>query len=447
MNMFKKNICRAYENILLSFKKENINFKKKYFCNCEKKDVNKIKFTKHKKENGHTFSHLFLETEIYFEFKANVFYRGRCLRSLCEMSTFDEIVFLLLYKKMPNKTELNENINYLKKEYIQFVENEKNIIKIMKILKNNNLLELIRICILNLSLFEENNKDMNLNYYKILAISLRLLSIFYSQNNLCENIFTDKEYDNVCLFILQNYSNNNMLESNTPKLKWNENKDVEKVDEIMDKSETSKTDKEKLLNVLLTLICETNINENIFLLRLISNMNEKNNYFNIYLCAITFYIDTFKNINFDLSFKSFLNLDIYSKEQTEDDINDIIMDIPNVDLFFYKNNFFLKKKNILKKYLTDYCNNQSQQSIYILNHFTKIEDIFLKYKNKYPSPYYYSMLTFYLLNIPVNLLPTIYFLSRLPSIIAHINEQKQNKKIVKYSSIYVGNLPTDIYQP
>lgn len=245
---------------------------------------------------------------------------------------------------MPNKTELNENINYLKKEYIQFVENEKNIIKIMKILKNNNLLELIRICILNLSLFEENNKDMNLNYYKILAISLRLLSIFYSQNNLCENIFTDKEYDNVCLFILQNYSNNNMLESNTPKLKWNENKDVEKVDEIMDKSETSKTDKEKLLNVLLTLICETNINENIFLLRLISNMNEKNNYFNIYLCAITFYIDTFKNINFDLSFKSFLNLDIYSKEQTEDDINDIIMDIPNVDLFFYKNNFFLKKK-------------------------------------------------------------------------------------------------------
>lgn len=72
MNMFKKNICRAYENILLSFKKENINFKKKYFCNCEKKDVNKIKFTKHKKENGHTFSHLFLETEIYFEFKGNL---------------------------------------------------------------------------------------------------------------------------------------------------------------------------------------------------------------------------------------------------------------------------------------------------------------------------------------------------------------------------------------
>ncbi|CAD2095499.1 citrate synthase-like protein, putative [Plasmodium vinckei] len=442
MNMFKKNICRVYENMLLYLKKENINFKKIYFCNYKKNDVDKVKFVKYKKENGHTFSHLFLETEIYFEFKGKVFYRGHNLKSLCEMTTFDETVFLLLYKKLPNNTELDEKRNYLKNEYIRFVENEKNIIKIMEILKSNNLLELIRMCILDLSLVEENNKDINLNYYKILAISLRLLSIFYSKNNLCESMFTDKVYDNVCFEIIRNCSNNNTLVNNVPKLEYNKSTGVDKIDEMEDKK-----DKEKLLNVLLTLICESNINENIFLLRLISNMNEKNNYFNIYLCAISFYIDIFKNINFDLSFKSFLNLDIYSKKQTEDDINELIMDIPNVDLFFYKNNFFLKKKNILKKYLTDYCNSQSQQCIDILNHFIKIEDMFFKYKNKYPSPYYYSMLTFYLLNIPVDLLPTIYFLSRLPSIIAHINEQKQNKKIVKYSSVYVGNVPTDIYQP
>ncbi|SCM19109.1 citrate synthase-like protein, putative [Plasmodium chabaudi adami] len=441
MNMFKKNICRVYENMLLYLKKENINFKKKYFCNYEKNDVKKVKFVKYKKENGHTFSHLFLETEIYFEFKGNVFYRGHNLKRLCEMTTFDETAFLLLYKKLPNSTELDEKKNYLKNEYIHFVENEKNIIKIIEMLKSKNLLELIRMCILDLSLVEEHNKDINLNYYKILAISLRLLYIFHLQNGLCENTFTDKAYDNVCLFIVQNYSNHNMLSNHVSKLECNQGTGVNKIDEVVDKK-----DKEKLLNVLLTLICESNINENIFLLRLISNMNEENNYFNIYLCAITFYIDIFKNINFDLSLKSFLNLDIYSKKQTEDDINELIGGIPNVDLFFYKNNFFLKKKNILKKYLTDYCNNQSQQSIDTLNHFIKIEDMFFKHKNKYPSPYYYSMLTFYLLNIPVDLLPTIYFLSRLPSIIAHINEQKQNKKIVKYSSVYVGNVPTDIYQ-
>ncbi|KEG00329.1 citrate synthase-like protein, putative [Plasmodium vinckei vinckei] len=438
MNMFKKNICRVYENMFLYLKKENINFKKKYFCKYEKNDVDKVKFVKYKKESGHTFSHLFLETEIYFEFKGNVFYRGHNLKSLCEMTTFDETVFLLLYKKLPNSKELDEKRNYLKNEYIRFVENEKNIIKIMEILKSNNLLELIRMCILNLSLVEKNNKDINLNYYKILAISLRLLSIFYSKNNLCESMFTD----NVCLFILRIISNNNMLANNMPKVECNKSTCVDKTDDIVDKK-----DKEKLLNVLLTVICESNINENIFLLRLISNMNEKNNYFNIYLCAISFYIDIFKNINFDLTFKSFLNLDIYSKKQTDDEINEVITNIPNVDLFFYKNNFFLKKKNILKKYLTDYCNSQSQQSIDILNHFIQIEDMFFKYKNKYPSPYYYSMLIFYLLNIPVDLLPTIYFLSRLPSIITHINEQKENKKIVKYSSVYVGNVPTDIYQP
>ncbi|CRH01041.1 citrate synthase-like protein, putative [Plasmodium relictum] len=398
------------------FLKNSFFFEKKYLS--FNKNHEKIK-----KESDQTLPHIMLETEIFFEFK-EIFYRGFNICDLCELSTFDEIIFLLLYGRLPNLKELNEKKNYFENVFKNF--DGKKILKVNEIFENSNLLELIRICMLNFSLHEKNNNDINLSYYKVLACSLRLITLFYTNKKDYSEIY-EKKFDNFCSIFIENCSakwkirkkGNEKIACEKEKLNENENK--------------IKKEKIKLLNILLILISENNINEKTYLIRMMSNIED--NYFNICLSAASFYIDIFKKINFDLSLKSFLNFDFSSIDKNKYEMHKI----SNINFFFYRNCFFLKKSNVLKQYLMNYCSNTSQSSLDILNHFTKIENIFLKRENKYASSYYYTLLTFYLLDIPMEFLSVLYFLARLLSFTAHINEQKKNNKIVKYSSVYIGN--------
>ncbi|KNG75342.1 hypothetical protein PFMG_01390 [Plasmodium falciparum IGH-CR14] len=169
---------------------------------------------------------------------------------------------------------------------------------------------------------------------------------------------------------------------------------------------------------------------------MISNMCT--NYFNICISMVTFYIDIFKEINLHTSLQYFLNFKMFqNKKENKDIINDNIEE-NQLNFFFLKNNNFNKKNNILKKIITDYCKVTSQHNINILNHFIQVENYFLKHKNKYPSLYYYTLLLFHILNIPLYYYPSFYFISRLLSFTAHINEQKENNKIIKYAGVYMG---------
>ncbi|CRG93673.1 citrate synthase-like protein, putative [Plasmodium gallinaceum] len=400
------------------FLKKNFFFEKKYISSNKKNE----KITK---ENCQILPNIILETEIFFEFK-EIFYRGFNLCDLCKMSTFDEIIFLLLYGRLANLKELDEKKNYFESIFRNF--DERKIFKINEILENSNFLELLRICMFNFSLLEKNNNDINLSYYKILACSLRLIMVFYS-NKKDHLRINEKKFDNFCSFFIENCD-----------FRWKTmKKDIENTtyekDRLNENENKIKKEKIKLLNILLILICENNINEKTFLIRMISNIND--NYFNICLSAVTFYIDIFKKIDFNSSLESFLNFEFSPNNITKYEMDKK----SNINFFFYRNCFFLKKSNILKQYLVKYCSNTYKSNLDILNHFMKIENFFLKCENKYASSYYYTLLTFYLLDISAELLPVLYFLSRLLSFTTHINEQKKNNKIIKYSSTYIGNPP------
>ncbi|SOV77437.1 citrate synthase-like protein, putative [Plasmodium reichenowi] len=429
------------------FLKNNI----KCFCNNNKnKKYEKIK--KEKKHIDDTTS-LFLETEIFFEHK-DIFYRGINIVDLCTYGNFEETIYLFLYKKLPNIKELKEKRNIFINGFKLL--DEKRIYEMYNNVTNCNILELLRNYFIHSSQDKKKFPDINTCYYEILAIYLKLINPEYSVENY-KNVFLDnKIYTNdffsSCLlfnfYIKSNCLKEKIKKENNDKIVMNNiynydhiNNCIESKDLICNVPEVNYDMYSiKLISNVLIILCDNNINESTFLVRMISNMCT--NYFNICISMITFYIDIFKEINLHTSLQYFLNFKMFqNKKENKDIINDNIEE-NQLNFFFHKNNNFNKKNNILKKFITDYCKVTSQHNINILNHFIQVEKYFLKHKNKYPSIYYYTLLLFHILNIPLNYYPSFYFISRLLSFTAHINEQKENNKIIKYAGVYMGNPAT-----
>ncbi|SBS91590.1 citrate synthase-like protein, putative [Plasmodium ovale curtisi] len=402
-------------------------------------------------------AHILLETEIYSEYKdactqskytrtphscpplVDIFYRGINLCDLCESCTFDEVVFLLLYKRLPSEREINEKRRHTEYAYAHFAE--KKIEKIAKIIENYNLLDLVKTCLFYFSNQEKQKGDVLFRFYNVMAFILKLVRLFFvkrltrpdmamerhGSNEFTHPDISMENYDNVCQFVIKN-----CIDQNCGPYELSDEKKEREKQKIVN-------EKKKLLNVLFILMCENGINENNFLIRMLSCRSK--NYFDVCLSAITLYIDTFKSINFISSLDILLNVNVCDMEKTKHTLNKIMETIDNEKLFFYKNNFFLKKNKILKRYLTNYCNITTENNVNAFKRFKQIENIFLKQK-KYASCYYYTLLTFHVLGISPDFLPTLYFLARLPSFTAHINEQAENNKNVKYASVYIGNPPT-----
>ncbi|SPJ09266.1 citrate synthase-like protein, putative [Plasmodium sp. DRC-Itaito] len=423
----------------------------KCFCNNSKNE----KYDKIKREKKHTdvTTSLFLETEIFFEHK-DIFYRGINILDLCTYGNFEETIYLFLYKKLPNIKELKEKrnifINCLK------LLDEKRTFEIHNNASNCNLLELLRTYFIHFSQDKKNLSDINTCYYEILASYLKLINPEYSLENYKNVYLDDKIYTNdffsSCLFFnfyikinclkekIEKQKNDKIVMNNIDNYHYINNR-IQCNDLIICKVPQVNYDMHsiKLISNLLIILCDNNINESTFLLRMISNICT--NYFNICISMITFYIDIFKEINLHTSLQYFLNFKMFeNKKENKDIIYDNIQE-NQLNFFFHRNNNFNKKNNILKKYIADYCKVTSEYNINILNHFIQIENYFLKHKNKYPSLYYYTLLVFHILNIPLDYYPSFYFISRLLSFTAHINEQKENNKIVKYGSVYLGKPP------
>ncbi|SOV74633.1 citrate synthase-like protein, putative [Plasmodium sp. gorilla clade G3] len=455
---FKSKICKL---ILMRYRKvpffhfvKNDFLKNDIKCFCNNSKNKKYEKIKKEKKNTDVTTSLFLETEIFFEHK-DIFYRGINILDLCTYGNFEETIYLFLYKKLPNIKELKEKRNIFMNS-LKLLD-EKTIFEMHNNISNCNLLELLRLYFIHSSQDKKSSTDINTCYYEILAIYIKLINPKYSLENY-KNVYLDhKIYTNdffsSCLFF------NFCIKLNCLKEKIKENNDKIVMNHIynyhdinnciLSKDSICKDPQVnydmyriKLISNVLIILCDNNINESTFLIRMISNMCK--NYFNICISMITFYIDIFKEINLHTSLQYFLNFKmVENKKENKDIIYDNIEE-NELNIFFHRNNNFNKKNNILKKYITDYCKVTSEYNINILNNFIQVENYFLKHKNKYPSLYFYTLLVFHILNIPLEYFPSFYFISRLLSFTAHINEQKENNKIIKYGGVYVGN-PTRQY--
>ncbi|EUD66360.1 hypothetical protein C922_03276 [Plasmodium inui San Antonio 1] len=415
-----------------------------------------------------------LESEIFLEFKGH-FYRGMDVRDLCRWSTFDEVIFLFLRKRLPNGSELKRISRYVQNELHRFCE--RNVLQMGRLLQTSAPLELIRLALLQLShqagaeaeseaATETGTRDDPLfNYLKILAASVKLL-LQWGHSQLVSPPMQD--YTDLTSLLIDAYPmggadvdfrGRNKQQDGAADLNDSRQRNEPKRETIT--PHLWREEKIKLLNAFLVCMCEQGMNENTFFIRMLSSV-QRHNYFSLCVSASTFYIDAFRNVDLCHSLDGFLRFVVPSvggaKRGDQDQfgkqgepegrqlrqgnhLKDAIAVPPNVDLFFQKGNCYREKNAILKAYLTEYCNNTCDKNLQCIQHFEKVEQFFLKNQKKHPSCYYYPLLIFHLLSLPLPLLPSVFFIMRLLSFTAHRQEQIGNNKVVKYAGVYVGVPP------
>ncbi|KJP88957.1 hypothetical protein AK88_01451 [Plasmodium fragile] len=412
-----------------------------------------------------------LESEILLDFKGH-FYRGMDVRALCRRATFDEVIFLLLHKKFPNQSELKRKNRHVQNELERFCEG--NVLEMGRLLHTSDPLELIRIALLQFSHQakraaekrteekgdaekgdaeegegERDEDDPVLNYLKILAASLKLL-LRWGHSELVPPPTQDyAAYSDFASFLIDSYPMGGT-----------------EGDFLQEREE-----KKKLLNAFLLCMCEQGMNENTFFIRMLSSV-QGHNYFSLCVSASTFYVDAFSGVNLSHSLEGFLKFVVppvrgakraaqdqlcthgeaeggqlgqaelrQGQRRQGDHVDEAIAEPPNVNFFFHKGNSYKEKNDILKKHLTEYCNNTCEKNLHYLKHFEQVEEFFLKKQKKHASCYYYPLLIFHLLNLPLPFLPSVFFIMRLLSFTAHRQEQICNNKMVKYAGVYTGVPP------
>ncbi|ANQ08935.1 Citrate synthase-like [Plasmodium coatneyi] len=410
-----------------------------------------------------------LESEIFLEFKGH-FYRGMNVRDLCKRATFDEVIFLFLRKRWPNGNEVKRKNCYVQNELDRFCE--RNVQEMGRLLQTSDPLELIRIALLKFShqaeteteTKTERSDDPLFNYLKILAASVKLL-LRWGHSQLGSPPV--KDYVDFSSFLIDAYPmggrevdfHNRVKEDGAGNLNASRQMNEPKGETLT--PHPWREEKIKLLNAFLLCMCEQGINENTFFVRMLSSV-QRHNYFSLCVSASTFYIDAFRNADLCHSLEGFLRFVVPSVGSAKradhsqpckhrepeggqlpqgDHLDDAIASPPNVDFFFHKGNSYKEKNALLKAHLTEYCNNTSEKNLHYLKQFEQVEEFFLKNQNKHASCYYYPLLIFHLLSLPLPLLPSVFFIMRLLSFTAHRQEQIENNKLVKYAGVYVGVPP------
>ncbi|CAI7721539.1 citrate synthase-like protein, putative [Plasmodium vivax] len=435
-----------------------------------------------------------LESELFLDFKGH-FYRGMDVRDLCRRATFDEVIFLLLHKRLPNGSELKRANCFVQKELDRFGGGD--VLQVGRLLKASSPLELIRIALLEFShqgggeVGGVNSDDPVWKYLKILAASLRLLLRWGHPQTVSPRM---RNYADLASFLIDAYP-----QGGAEKQQDGEG-DVEGSHQMKDPKGGTRTphpwrrEKIKLLNAFLLCMCEQGINEYTFFIRMLSSV-DRHDYFGLCLSASTFYIDAFRHVDLCQSLEGFLTCVVTSAgggahghlqkgretegeqlqkrreaegeqlqkrreaegeqlhrhrqpagEQLpqEDHSHDEAATPPSEDFFFHKANRCREKNAILKEHLNEYCNSTSEENLLCLHHFEQLEEFLLKRRNRYASCYYYPLLIFHLVGLPLPLLPPVFFLMRLLSFTAHRQEQIRNNKLVRYAGVYVGEPPGEV---
>ncbi|KMZ92223.1 hypothetical protein PVMG_02211 [Plasmodium vivax Mauritania I] len=255
-----------------------------------------------------------LESELFLDFKGGSewrlsgghFYRGMDVRDLCRRATFDEVIFLLLHKRLPNGSELKRANCFVQKELDRFGGGD--VLQVGRLLKASSPLELIRIALLEFShqgggeVGGVNSDDPVWKYLKILAASLRLLLRWGHPQTVSPRM---RNYADLASFLIDAYP-----QGGAEKQQDGEG-DVEGSHQMKDPKGGTRTphpwrrEKIKLLNAFLLCMCEQGINEYTFFIRMLSSV-DRHDYFGLCLSASTFYIDAFRHVDLCQSLEGFL---------------------------------------------------------------------------------------------------------------------------------------------
>ncbi len=331
-----------------------------------------------------------------------LFYEGYNISELAEKSSFEEVVFLLLYDKLPNKKELNE----LEKKLRSYRKLDENVVELLRKAKGHPV-AVLRTAVSALSSFDKESEDSSYeaNERKALRLIAQIPVIIAVYNRLRkggELIEPEGNLNTAANFVY-------MLAGEKDELK------------------------SRIMDIILVLHADHGLNASTFAARVTTSTLS-----DMY-SAITSAIGTLKGPLHGGANEQVLKMLL----GLEGDVKEWVMGkiakkekIMGIGHRVYKGGD--PRAKILKRYAKELSEETGKSKLY--ERLRTIEETVDKEKGLKPNVDFYSALVFHCAGIPPDLFTPIFAMSRIAGWASHVLEQYANNRLLRPKAVYVEEL-------
>ncbi|MGQ4891041.1 MAG: citrate/2-methylcitrate synthase [Candidatus Njordarchaeia archaeon] len=347
-------------------------------------------------------------------YHSKLYIMGYSIEDLAEKSTFEEVAYLLLYGKLPTKSELEEFDSKLR-------DNRELPDKLINLLKemppDTNPLEVLRTAVSYLGNLDPNKHDISREGYYEKAISLfakmpTIVAYFYRLSNGKELVHPNKNLSHAANFLYMFHG--------------------EEKPELFNKA----------MDVSLILYTEHGMNASTFTSVVISST--MTDYYSTIVGAIGALrgiLHGYANVKAMEQF-----MEIGSEDNVEKWFNEYIMTKKKRLMGFghrvYRS--YDPRARIFREYVKKLKDMAGEEVRKYYNIAIKLEDIALKsplvQKGIFTNCDYWSCLMYLALGIPVNYYTALFAMSRVTGWTAHVLEYTENNRIIRPRIYYIGEI-------
>ncbi|QSR88276.1 citrate synthase/methylcitrate synthase [Methylacidiphilum caldifontis] len=334
-------------------------------------------------------------------------YRGYSIHDLAKKATFEEVVFLLLYNKLPTKSQLNTFIDQL----ASLRELPSSLQSVLKLIpKETNPMDVLRTGCSMLGTLEpeEGGRTQEDIAKRLLAVLPSMLLYWYQYHKGKGSIETTSESEKTIashlLHLLYGHPAN--------------------------------ADQIRALDVALILHAEHEFNASTFTCRVITSTLSD------FYSAITGGICALRGPLHGGADEAAMEQigKFQSVEEAEQGVKAMLSKKEKIMGFGHR---VYKYGDPRSDIIKEWAKNLSVKPQYkvLFSIAEKIEEVMFKEKHLYPNVDFYSALTYHFLGIPTLLFTPLFVISRTAGWCAHIFEQRANNRLIRPIAEYVGPLP------
>lgn len=337
--------------------------------------------------------------------KGELIYEGYNIHDLAQHSTFEEVVFLLWHKRLPNQTELEE----LKKSLGQNYDVPKEIVEWMKLFPQEaDPIDVLRTSVSALEFFNPSARDISSE--ASLKTAIRLTAQFPTLIAAAERIRKG-------------------LEPVRPEPKFN----IATNFLYQLKGEPPSDEDARILDVALVLHADHELNASTFTARVVAGTLA-----NMY-AAITAAIGALSGPLHGGANTNVMKmlLEIGDIENVETYLEKALADKRKIMGFghaVYRTED--PRATHLRQFSKEMGERGGNTKWYEISR--RVEEVMMSKKGLYPNVDFYSASTYYMMKIPLDLYTPIFALSRISGWTAHILEQYADNKLIRPRAEYVG---------
>ncbi len=337
--------------------------------------------------------------------RGKLLYRGYDIHDLAEHSTFEEVVYLLWHGRLPNRAELDD----LEK---QFAGNRRVLPEVIDLLKRlppaQHPMETLRTMVSALSLYDPESEDMSAeaNRRKALRLTAQMGTIVAAYGRVREGkvpVAPDPKLGHAANFLY-------MLEGKQPNpadARW--------------------------FDIALILHADHSFNASTFAARVTaSTLSDLHS-------AITSAIGTLKGPLHGGANEQVMKmlLEIGTEERVESHVHELLAQHKKVMGFGHRVYHTEDPRATVLRKMSEALGRQTGQLKWF-EMSKKIEDLMIREKKINANVDFYSASAYYVLDIPTDLYPLVFAVSRISGWSAHVLEQYANNKLIRPLAEYTG---------